>query len=121
MQLDKNVRAYRFGWWGDGGLGEVLLKNILSGSKTATTCPAYDPEETAVGEVLRLVDKTGKTRGSIRITRVELRRWNEFDEDLAAKIGSDLNEVRRMAAFANSRPIGQEEEMRVTHFELLAD
>lgn len=112
-------KDFRFGWHGDNGLGEIALQRILSGQKTASTCPAYDPVEARTGETLRLVDKAGKLRGRIRISRIELLRWDQFDEALAAKIGSSLEEIARMAQFANSRAILPDEEMRVTHFELI--
>jgi uncharacterized protein YhfF len=116
---EDGLRTYRFGWYGDSGLGEVLLNKILSGEKTASTCPTYDPEDVQVGEVLRLVDKTGKDRGKIRITHIEVRRWDQFNEKLAAMIGASLDDIARMTAFANSRDIGPDEEMRVTYFELV--
>jgi len=113
------MRSYRFGWYGDDGVGEKLIQLILSGGKTATTCPSYDPIEAEVGETLKLVDKTGKTRGIIRITGREHRRWSEFDETVAGKLGLPLEELRDAAAKANSRQMRADEEMRVTYFELL--
>ncbi|MFH1723512.1 MAG: ASCH domain-containing protein [Elusimicrobiota bacterium] len=112
------MRAYRFGWYGDNDLGELLIQRILAGRKTATTCPAYDPEEAAVGETLRLVDKTGKTRGMIRITGSEVRRLGDFDEGTATRLGMTLEEIRANAAVANSREVRSDEEMRITYFEL---
>ena len=116
----REMGGFRFGWNGDSGLGEYLLEKILAGRKTATTCPSYDPEEGLVGAVLPLVDKAGKPLGRIRITRVELRPYGSFDQELAQALGGkDVDEVRKMLSFANSRELGPEEEMRVTYFELL--
>lgn len=113
------LRPYRIGWYGDDGLGERLIQAVLDGRKTATAAPAYDPEEGKEGELLNLVDKGGKVRGTLRITRVELRPFSTFDDALAAKLGAPLEEIRKMTSFANSRPLGPEEEMRVTYFELV--
>ena len=113
------LRPYRIGWYGDDGLGERLILAVLDGRKTATAAPAYDPEEGSEDELLSLVDKSGKKRGTLRITRVELRPFSAFDEALAAKLGAPLSDIKAMTSFANSRPIGPEEEMRVTYFELV--
>ncbi|TBR21592.1 ASCH domain-containing protein [bacterium] len=113
------LRPYRIGWYGDDGLGERLIQAVLEGRKTATAAPSYDPEEGAEGELLALVDKGGKRRGTLRITRVELRRFSDFDEPLAARLGAPLADIKAMTSFANSRPIGPDEEMRVTYFELV--
>lgn len=113
------LRSYRFGWYGDNGLGEALLQAILSGRKSASACPAYDPVEAREGETLRLVDKEGRTRGLVRVTRIETVRWGDFDEDLARKLGMTLEEARRTTAFANSRELRPDEEMRITHFALV--
>jgi len=113
------LRPYRIGWYGDDGLGERLIQAVLTGRKTATAAPSYDPEEGAEGELLSLVDKGGKVRGTLRIVKVELRPFSGFDEALAAKLGAPLADIKAMTPFANSRPIGPDEEMRVTHFELV--
>ena len=39
------MKRFRFGWYGDGGLGEKMIQAIMAGRKTATACPAYDPED----------------------------------------------------------------------------
>lgn len=114
------LRPYRLGWYGDDGLGEKLISAVLSGRKTATAAPSYDPEEGKAGDLLSLVDKGGKKHGTLRITVVELRRFGDFDEALAAKLGTTLAEVRRLTSFANSRPIRPDEEMRITYFELVS-
>lgn len=115
----KGGRPLRFGWHGDSGLGDHLLEAILTGRKTATACPSYDPKDGDEGEVLALVDKAGEVRGRIRITRIEHRSLGSFDAALAERLGAPLAELHRMLTFANSREIGPGEEMRVTYFELL--
>lgn len=113
------LRPYRLGWYGDEGLGDRLIAAISAGIKTATAAPSYDPEEGKPGDLLALVDKTGKRHATLRVTVVELRLFADFDEALAAKLGAALSDIRAMTSFANSRPIGPEEEMRVTHFEVV--
>ncbi len=114
------MRAYRFGWHGDNGVGEYLIHRILSGEKTATACPAYDPVEAEPGETLRLVDKQGRERGTLRITGREHRPFGEFDEALAAKLGMTLEELRHATSVANSREIRPSEPMRITYFEIVS-
>jgi len=120
VAAENRPRAYKFGWYGDSGLGDALIDKILSGEKTASLCPAYDPEEAAVGELLRVVDKTGKTRAVIKIVRMEYLKFSSVTDDLARNIGSTLEDIRRISSFANSRPIGDDEEMRATYFELIS-
>jgi uncharacterized protein YhfF len=115
------VKRFRFGWYGDGGLGERLIETILAGRKTATSCPAYDPEDADLkaGDELQLVDKHGTVRGQLVVTLVELRSFGTFDEALAAKEGVTLPELKEKMNFANGRQIRAEEEMRVVHFQLV--
>jgi len=117
----KPLKPFRFGWFGDGGLGEKLIQAILDGRKTATTCPAYDPEdaELKVGDVLQLTDKHGKARGTLVVTNVELRPLKDFDERLAERVGCRLEELLDNAKFANGRELRPDEEMRIIHFELV--
>ncbi len=119
--LKGNKRALQFGWYGDNGMGEFLLRSILTGKKTASACPVYDPQEAEVGDIASLVDKEGKARGTVRITRVEYRKYSEIDEPLAAQLGQTLEDMRKIAKFANSRPIGEDEQVRITHFELVPE
>lgn len=115
------MKPFRFGWFGDGGLGERLILAILDGRKTATTCPAYDPEdaELKVGDVLQLTDKHGKTRGTLVVTNVELRPFKSFDDRLALRVGCSLSELVDNAKFANGREMRPDEEMRVIHFQVV--
>ncbi|MFH2201815.1 MAG: ASCH domain-containing protein [Elusimicrobiota bacterium] len=119
MTAQERPRAFKFGWYGDSGLGDALIDKILRGEKTATMCPAYDPKEADVNDVLNVVDKSGKPRAVVRVVQIENKPFCDIDEAIAHKIGSTLNDVRRITSFANSRQIGKDEEMRVTHFELV--
>ena len=67
----------RFGWEGDGGLGERLISKILSGEKTATCCPkteytekelkeAYD----SVGEYVTVTDRKDEPVCNIKMLDV---------------------------------------------------
>jgi len=75
------MRLYRrksiFGWKGDRGLGERLIRQILKGEKTATACPKslYSPAEVealrkSVGHRVTVIDKTGRPRCTILQTEV---------------------------------------------------
>ena len=114
-------KRFRFGWYGDGGMGERLISAILAGRKTATACPAYDPEDAdiKVGDELQLVDKHGKSRARLLVTTIELRSFGSFDADLADREAVTLAELKEKMSFANGRLIRDEEEMRVTHFRVL--
>jgi uncharacterized protein YhfF len=115
------VKRFRFGWYGDGGLGERMIQTILAGRKTATSCPAYDPDDADLkaGDELQLTDKHGSARGTLVVTLVEVRPFGSFDEPLAEKEGVTLAELREKTCFANGRTIRADEEMRVVHFRLL--
>jgi uncharacterized protein YhfF len=114
------VKLFRFGWYGDGGLGERMIQTILSGRKTATACPAYDPEDADLkaDDELQLLDKHGSVRGLLVVTLVEVRPFGSFDEALAQKEGVSLPELKNKMNFANGRLIREDEEMRVVHFRL---
>ena len=115
------TRKYKFGWYGDGGLGERCIQAILAGRKTASACPAYDPEDAdlKIGDKLDLVDKHGKTRGMLVVTNVEVRTYGSFDDDLARRIGETLDVVKNDMTTANGRELAPDEEMRVISFELV--
>ncbi|MBI3551443.1 MAG: ASCH domain-containing protein [Elusimicrobia bacterium] len=121
MVKAQNAKKFKFGWYGDGGLGEKLIEAIASGRKTATSCPAYDPEDAGlkVGDKLDLTDKHGKVRANLVVTNIELRPFGSFDDKLAAREGTTLEELKRSTSFANGREIRPEEEMRVIYFELV--
>ncbi|HAZ08237.1 MAG TPA: hypothetical protein DCZ01_06895 [Elusimicrobia bacterium] len=115
------MKRFRFGWYGDNGLGERMIQAILTGRKSATACPAYDPEDSALkaGDELQLVDKHGAERGRLVVTLVELRRFDSFDQALADKEGVTLSELKEKINFANGRQIRNDEEMCVVHFRVM--
>ncbi|UPT72937.1 MAG: ASCH domain-containing protein [Elusimicrobiota bacterium] len=115
------MKRFRFGWYGDGGLGEKMIQAILAGRKTATACPAYDPEDAdlKVGDDLQLVDKHGNVRARLVVTIVELRSFGSFNDDLAQREGVTLAELKEKMNFANGRTIRDDEEMRVVHFRVV--
>ncbi len=113
---------FKCGWFGDGGLGEKMIDAIVSGRKTATACPVYDPEDAEFreGDRLQLTDKHGRPRGLLRIVKIEVRPLSSFDEALAAREGSGtLSELKEKLDFANGRDLPPNEEMRVVHFEMI--
>ncbi|MFC0611845.1 ASCH domain-containing protein [Scopulibacillus daqui] len=66
-----------FGWDGDNGLGERLIRRILDGKKTATCAPkeAYTKGELketykSAGKVVTVYDKDNQPRCNIKITDV---------------------------------------------------
>lgn len=115
------MKVFRYGWNGDGGLGEMMIQAILAGRKTATISPAYDSKasDRVVGDELPLVDKHGRTRGVVLVTAVELRAFGALDDALALQSGLSLSELKEKLDFANGRKIKDDEEMRVVRFRLL--
>ena len=66
-----------FGWEGDGGLGERLIREVIDGEKTATCAPRsdYTEEELAEvvasrGEVVDVVDENDEPRCRVRMLAV---------------------------------------------------
>jgi uncharacterized protein YhfF len=66
-----------FGWEGDGGLGERLIREIIEGEKTATCAPRsdYTEEELAEvvaskGQVVDVVDENDEPRCRVRMVAV---------------------------------------------------
>ena len=118
----ETVKAFKYGWFGDGGLGERLIQLILDGRKTCSSCPAYDPVDSDLeaGDKLDLVDKHGKKRARLVVTLVEHRPLSSFDQALAEKQGTPLDELITALRFANGRELRPDEEMRVTHFVLVS-
>lgn len=116
-----DTKVFRYGWYGDGGLGEQMIQLILDGRKTATASPGYDSKcaDRQVGDELPLLDKHGNVRGRVLITRVELVLLGAIDESIAVCTGLTLSELKEKLCFANGRKLGNAEEMRVIHFRLL--
>jgi uncharacterized protein YhfF len=66
-----------FGWPGDGGLGERLIREVIDGEKTATCAPRsdYTEEELAEvvssrGQVVDVVDEDDNPRCRVRLVAV---------------------------------------------------
>ncbi len=66
-----------FGWEGDGGLGERLIREVIDGEKTATCAPRsdYTKEELAevvssLGQVVDVVDENDNPRCRVRMLAV---------------------------------------------------
>ena len=115
------AKKFKFGWFGDAGLGERMIQKILEGRKSATCSPAYDPEDAdlVAGDRLELRDKHNKLRGVLVVKAVESRTYGTFDEALAAREGSTLAELREHIKFANGRELRPDEDMRVVYFEVV--
>ena len=73
------MTGYRleFGWSGDGGLGERLIREVIDGEKTATCAPRsdYTKEELAEvvasrGQVVDVVDEDDNPRCRVRMLAV---------------------------------------------------
>lgn len=67
----------RFGYAGDGGLGERLIAQVVAGEKTATALPRNEfpwdmlrDTRSAVGQVITVIDDTDRPRARIRIVDV---------------------------------------------------
>jgi len=70
-------RTSPFGWADDNGLGDVLIRQIIAGLKTATCSPKedYTAEELCAlyaspGQLSTVVDKAGVPRCTVRIRAV---------------------------------------------------
>ena len=115
-------KRFKFGWYGDGGLGERLIQEIILGRKTATSCLAYEAEDAGIkeGDFLDLVDKRGHSHGTLVVTKIEIRLYGTFDETLAAASGVSLEKMKEMTRFANGREPWQDEEMRVVYFRVVS-
>lgn len=66
-----------FGWENDNGIGEMLIKQILRGEKTATCAlkEAYSEEELKrtyepIGEIVTVFDKDNNPRCNVRLMEV---------------------------------------------------
>lgn len=116
------MHKFKFGWHGDNGLGERMIRLILDGKKTASICPAYDTDDIEVqpGEELLLTDKFGRAHAILRVTGMESCLYSGLTEGVAAKDGLTLAELREKLRVANSREIGRDEELRITNFEVVS-
>lgn len=87
----------KFGWEGDGGLGDKLIQQIQHGIKTATACPKllYTPQElkelhASVGKIVTVVDKRDQPRCQIK--QLEVFETTFGDPDLRLVKGEGCSE-----------------------------
>ena len=73
------MTGYRleFGWSGDGGLGERLIREVIDGEKTATCAPRSDYTEEELdevvasrGQIVDVVDEDDNPRCRVRMLAV---------------------------------------------------
>lgn len=87
----------RFGYDGDGGLGDRLLAAVLRGEKTATSSLAieYSSEDPLpeVGERFELIDLAGRRHGMVETTRVKVMLLEEVGDEVAHDEGEGLPDV----------------------------
>jgi uncharacterized protein YhfF len=81
------ARTMSFGYDGDGGLGDRLLRAVLDGEKTATSSLAVEylsgEPLPKVGERLELVDHDGRRCGMVETTRVRIIPLDQVGDDVA--------------------------------------
>ena len=77
----------RFGYDGDGGLGDRLVQAVLRGDKTATSSLAVEylsgERLPRVGERLRLVDGRGRRHATVETTAVTIAPLDRVGDDVA--------------------------------------
>jgi uncharacterized protein YhfF len=119
--MASGLKTFKFGWYGDGGLGERLIQDIVSGRKTATSCLAYETEDAGLqeGDRLNLVDKRGTSYATLVVTKIEIRHYGTFDESIARASGTTLAELKAKTKFANGREPWADEDMRVVYFKVV--
>lgn len=95
------MRTMKFGWDGDDGLGEMLVRQILDGAKTAACGfrAAYSDEELAEAlsgarHLYAVLDNAGTHRATIRVTDVFLCTFGEPDPRLVAEVFELVEAVR---------------------------
>ncbi|WP_375481733.1 ASCH domain-containing protein [uncultured Jatrophihabitans sp.] len=77
----------RFGYDGDGGLGDRLVDAVVRGDKTATSSLAVEylsgEPLPRVGEVLAVLDSAGRERATVRTTAVTITPLHLVGDDVA--------------------------------------
>ena len=72
------------------------------------------------GETLKLVDKSGRPRGTIKILRQEEIPFSEIDAGLASSMSMTLDQISQVARHANSRDLQPSEPMRITYLKVVS-
>jgi uncharacterized protein YhfF len=74
VAIEVHVANDSYGWDGDGGLGERLIRQIIEGKKTATCSPKFSMTEAEltesyanVGKIVTITNKDGVPRCNVRI------------------------------------------------------
>jgi uncharacterized protein YhfF len=87
----------RFGYPGDGGLGDRLIAAVLSGRKTATSSLAVEylsgEPLPRVGQRLTVVDHNGTVHGTVETVRVRIIPLHEVGDEVAASEGEGYRGV----------------------------
>ncbi len=96
------TRAMRFGYDGDGGLGDRLVEAVLGGAKTATSSLAVEylsgePLPRA-GERLTLVDSRGRHRGALETTWVTIVALSDVSDAVAHDEGEGFADASQWRA-----------------------
>lgn len=124
-----------FGWEGDGGLGERLIREVIEGEKTATCAPRSDYTEdelaevvAARGEVVDVVDEHDTPRCRVRMLAVYettfglpapgVIRGEGFGEDAEA-FRRDHREAWAEEMEEEGNPLSDETVLVVEEFELV--
>jgi len=96
------IRTLRFGYDGDGGLGDRLLEAVLREEKTATSSLAVeylsgDPLP-RVGERLALEDSDGIVQGTVETTKVTIMPLTLVGDDVARAEGEGFADAAEWLA-----------------------
>ena len=131
-----SVPKMQYGWPGDGGFGERMVQQILSGVKTATCdlicfCSPAEVTEAfqSIGQIATLADSSGQPRGAVRITAVYRTTFGSPDRRLVRGegYGDDVDAFQRgherffrpFLEQAGMPPISFDAELLVWEFELI--
>ena len=124
-----------FGWDGDGGIGEMLIQQIIMGQKTATCSfkDEYTRQElqellATKGQIVTVEDNQGEPRCNIRIIEVFETTFGKPDPRLVRGEGDGVDvkkfqEDHRHAwhATMGNKPLTDDTRLMVELFELVDD
>lgn len=131
---ERPAREFRFGWEGDGGLGDRLIEQIIAGEKWATCGfkDAYEQWEldecfAGAGQLCAVVDRAGEWRCTIRVMDAFECTFGDPDPRLVAGEG-DGEDVAKFqadhrtawAADFGDRPLTDDALLVVELFELVS-